>query len=201
MLIKYERILAYICPFCSSLSKSKISAFDFSGAGSKELYCSTAGCHEECGRITKRNNKYRINAECPICGDMHTYSADMTKFWTKPIISYKCPVSGINILFCGEAEEVNCAIEENTDYYSEIIPDFDDNSEENTILYEIIDCVHYLQSRNKISCVCGSENIAVQIINNNVVIICKKCKRVRVIETNEHNLAMLLNAEAVVIGS
>lgn len=201
MLIKYERTIAYICPFCSSLSEKTVNAFDFSGMGVKKLYCSTAGCHEECVKLSKKNNKYKISAECPICGDNHIYTVDASKLWEKRILTYKCPVSGINILFCGEENAVKTAIAESSEYYSDIIPDFDDGSPESKMMYDMLDCVHYLQNRGKISCVCGSENISVQVINNNIALICEKCRRIRIIETNEHNLAMLLNAEAIVIGS
>ncbi len=201
MIVKYERTAAYICPFCSNLTKKKISAFDFSGRVKAPLLCSTTGCREECARIALKNEKYKITVECPICGDAHSFTAAPVKFWNKRLLTYKCPVSGIDIIFLGEEKDVDAAVAEHTVEYADILPDYDDNSAESEMLYEILDCVHELRDNGKISCVCGSESISVQLINSCLVLVCDRCERVRVIETNEHNLAMLLNAEAIVIGN
>ena len=201
MIIKYERTTAYICPFCSNLTKKKISAFDFSGRDHKPLLCSTPGCREECAKITVKNDKYKISVECPICGDAHTFSVPSAKFWNKKLLMYKCPVSGIDIIFFGEEDTVEKTVTERSVDYTSILPDYDDNSEESEMLYEILDCVHELRDKHKISCLCGSESVSIQVINNCLVLVCDKCGRLRVIETNEHNLAMLLNAEAIVIGN
>ena len=201
MIVKYERTTAYICPFCSNLTKKKISAFDFSGRDHKPLLCSTLGCREECAKISFKNAKYNINVECPICGDAHEFSVPAVKFWNKKLLTYKCPVSGIDIIFFGEEDAVEKTVTERSIEYADIIPDYYDNSAESEMLYEILDCVHELQNRHRVSCVCGSESVSIQLINNSLVLVCDKCGRLRVIETNEHNLAMLLNAEAIVIGN
>ena len=201
MIVKYERTAAYICPFCSNLTKKKISAFDFSGRDHKPLLCSTPGCREECAKISFKNDKYKISVECPICGDAHAFSAASVKFWNKKLLTYKCPVSGIDIIFFGEEDAVEKAVMERGVEYEDILPDYDDNSPKSEMLYEILDCVHELRNERKISCVCGSESVSIQLINNCLVLVCDKCGRLRVIETTEHNLAMLLNAEAIVIGN
>lgn len=201
MIVKYERTAAYICPFCSNLTKKKIGAFDFSGRDNKPLLCSTLGCREECAKISVKNEKYKISVECPICGDSHVFAAPLAKFWNKKLLTYKCPMSNIDIMFFGEDDSVEHAVTEHSGEYSDIIPDFDDNSTESEMLYDILDCVHELRNEGRISCVCGSESVSIQLINNCLVLVCDKCGRVRVIETNEHNLAMLLNAEAIVIGN
>ena len=201
MIVKYERTAAYVCPFCSNLTKRQIGAFDLSLRDRTPLRCSTPGCREECAKISYKKDKYKITVECPVCGDAHAFAAQRVKFWNKRLLTYKCPISGIDIIFFGEEDAVGKAIAEHTPEFADIIPDYDDNSEESEMLYEILDCVHELRDNDLISCVCRSHNISIQIINNCVVLVCERCGRVRVIETNEHNLAMLLNAEAIVIGS
>ena len=104
-------------------------------------------------------------------------------------------------MFFGEEDAVEKTVTERSVEYADILPDYDDNSVESEMLYEILDCVHELRNERKISCVCGSQSVSIQLINNFLVLVCDKCGRVRVIETNEHNLAMLLNAEAIVIGN
>ena len=104
-------------------------------------------------------------------------------------------------MFFGEEGAITRTINEHMPEYADIIPDYDDNSVESEMLYEILDCVHELRDNDLISCMCGSHSVAIQLINNCVVLVCERCGRVRVIETNEHNMAMLLNAEAIVIGN
>ena len=130
MIVKYERTAAYICPFCSNLTKKKISPFDFSGREQKPLLCSTLGCREECAKISFKNDKYKITVECPICGDAHAFTAQSAKFWNKKLLTYKCPVSGIDIMFFGEEDAVEKTVTERSGEYADIIPDYDDNSAE-----------------------------------------------------------------------
>lgn len=201
MVVNYERIAAFICPFCSKITKRKINAFDFSGRGEKRLHCATLGCREECAKISLLGKKYKIEAECPLCGDVHVFSTSAEKFWNKPLMCYKCSMTNSNMMFVGDEAEVDRSFEEDSKYYSEILRDMDNNAGKSQILYEMLDCIHRLHSLNMISCVCNSEYIKIDIADNNVVLTCEECNRTRVIEATEHNLAMLLNAEAIIIGN
>ena len=202
MLVDLKRTVAYVCPFCSNISSKILSVFNFSGTDGIQLICPTHGCHEVCVYITQKNNRYKIDIECPLCGERHSYSISRESFWHKSIITYKCPVAGIDIFFAGEEAEVERRLNDSTDMYSDIIGDSAPEEDEETfnLLYAIIDRLHKLHERHRISCVCGHEEIDFNIVNGNVILTCTRCKKAKVIETSEDALTRLLNAHAVVIG-
>lgn len=202
MLVELKRIVAYICPFCSNISSKVISVFNFSGADKVRLICPTHGCHETCVNIQQKNSNYKLDIECPLCGEKHSYTISRESFWNRPLITYKCPVAGIDIFFAGEREKVEKVLDENTDMYSDIIDDLDDEADESlNILYIMIERLHSMKDNHKILCSCGGEEADLNVVNNNIVLTCRRCKKSKIIETTDENLTMILNAHAIIIGN
>lgn len=203
VLVDLKRIVAYICPFCSNISSKALSIFNFSGKDKIQLICPTHGCHETCVYITQKNQKYKLDITCPLCGETHSYTISKEVFWNKPLITYKCPAAGIDIFFVGEKKEVEKTLDENSDMYSDVIDDMDDDSDDDSfnLLYAIIERLHILKDSHKISCVCGGRDTELNVINGNILLTCSHCKKSRVIETSEENLIQLLNTHAIVIGN
>ena len=202
MLVDLKRIVAYICPFCSNISSKSLSVFNFSGTEKVQLICPTHGCHETCVYIAEKNSKYKIDIECPLCGETHSYRISKEHFWHKPLITYKCPVAGIAVFFAGERHQVELTLDENSDFYSDIIDDFDDNSSNKTfnMLYSIIERLHVLKDSRNLSCVCGSNEIELNVINGNIVLTCSQCKKSTILECSEKNLTKILNSHSMIIG-
>ena len=145
-----------------------------------------------------------------MCGDTHTYTTDFTKFWSKRLNSYKCPVSNVDVMYFGDEDAIDEATKEFYDYYAKLVefldePDesfeSDELSEETDLLYDIIETVNDLQNKGKVSCVCGWHRISLQVMKGDAVLMCTRCKRMRVIETTTHNFEMVLNAEEIIIGN
>lgn len=104
------------------------------------------------------------------------------------------------MFFIGEKDEVVKAIEENSDIYSEIIEELEDDEEELiNILYVMIEKLHVLKETGDISCVCGSDEIEMTVEGGNIVLTCARCGRSSRIEATGENLTRLLNMSAVVI--
>lgn len=205
VLVDLKRIVAYICPFCSNISSKALSVFNFSGNNKLQLICPTHGCHETCVYITQKNNKYKLDISCPLCGETHSYTISKESFWNKPLITYKCPVAGVDIFFAGEKSEVERTLDENSDVYSDIIDDMDDldpytDEMPFNLLYAIIERLHALSENGKISCVCGNKDIDLNVEDDNVIITCQSCGKSKLIETDEDSLIHLLNTRAIVIG-
>ena len=129
VLVDLKRIVAYICPFCSNMSSKSLSIFNFSGKDKVQLICPTHGCHETCVTIAEKHDKYKFDIECPICGDNHSYTTTKENFWNKPLLTYKCPVAGIDVFFAGEKDLVENMLNENTDMFSDILDEFDDDDD------------------------------------------------------------------------
>lgn len=205
MLIDLKRTVAYICPFCSNISSKSLSIFNFSGVDKLQLICPTHGCHELCVYITQKNHKYKIDITCPLCGETHSYTIDKEHFWNRPLITYKCPAAGMDIFFAGERKKVEKSLDENADMYSDIIDDIDNidaDPEDSSInlLYSIIERLHILKDNNKISCVCGEEDIDLNIVGGNITLTCPNCRKSRTLETSENTLIQLLNTHTIIVG-
>lgn len=200
MLVDLKRIVAYICPLCSNISSKSLSIFRFSGNDKVHLMCPTHGCHETCVYISQRGNKYKLDIECPLCGETHSYTISKDSFWNKPIITYKCPVAGIDIFFAGEHHEVERILDENSELYSDVMDDFDDDDLSFNLLYAMIEKIHSLKDANNVSCMCGCEDTEMNIISGNIMLTCKNCGKSKLIEATEENLTRLLNAHAIIIG-
>lgn len=203
MLVNLKRIAAYICPFCSNISTKSISVFNFSGDKKVNLICPTHGCHEICASITPKNSKYKIDIECPLCGGTHSYTVSKEAFWQKPLISYKCPASGIDTFFAGERHKVERALDEYSDVYSDILEDFEEVMHDDpfNLLYAMIERLHILQDKHLLSCVCDSDDIDLDIENGNIVIRCAHCGRTKKLEVSEDSLLRILNTNAIIIGN
>lgn len=199
MLVDMKRIVAYICPFCSNFSSKSLSIFNFSGMDTVKLICPTHGCHETCVSLTLKNSKYKLNIECPLCGETHSYSISKESFWHKPLITYKCQSTGIDIFFAGERDLVEKMLDENSDVYSDALDDLNDDSDFN-LLYLIIERLHELKDYDKLSCSCENNDIELNVIDGNIVLTCKDCGKTKILESTEENLTRLLNSQAVIIG-
>ncbi len=202
MLVDLKRTVAYICPFCSNISSRVLSVFNFSGTDRIQLICPTHNCHEVCVNITQKSDRYKIDVECPLCGERHTYSISRDSFWHKKIITYKCPAAGIDIFFAGGEKDVEKKLCESTELYPEALEELyeEDEDESFNLLYMIIERLHKLKDRRRISCVCGHEDVDFNIINGNIILTCARCKKSKLIETSEETLTRLLNAHAIIIG-
>lgn len=200
MLVDLKRIVAYICPLCSNISSKSLSIFRFSGKDKVSLICPTHGCHENCVYISPKSDKYKIDIECPLCGETHSYTITKESFWNKPLITYKCPAAGIDIFFAGKRREVEKVLDENSDLYTDIMDDLDEEDLSFNLLYAMIEKLHSLKDSHSISCMCGSEDTEMNIINGNIMLTCRNCGKSKLIESTEENLTRLLNAHAIIIG-
>ena len=202
MLVNLKKMVAYICPVCSNISSKYVSVFNFSGRDKLNLICPTHGCHENCVTINKKNDKYKIIVECPLCGGTHNYAISQDGFWHKKLMTYKCPAAGIDIFFIGDRYEVEKTLDESSDIYSDIIDEFEfEEDAAFSILFSIIEQLHKLRDTNDIECMCGSSNIDINVVNGNIILSCNKCGKTKVIEATEDTLMRLLNSNKVVIGN
>lgn len=199
MLIDYTKSFAYICPFCSALTKKNVNIFKFSGKGYIKFLCSSKSCHEECVSIRGKEFKYIVNIECPLCGGKHSYTVSKNKFWSEKPFSLSCPATGIDIFFAGSSDEIKKMFLKTEKQISELMDIEDNNSID--LIGDILECLYRLQSEHNISCICGNENVEISIADGNIVLICTDCGRIQVITPNKKNLEMLYNISSLIIGS
>ena len=120
MLLNYDRTAACICPFCSSVVEKPVSMFDFSGGTTVEIECDDGGCGEYCAEITPKGKKYKIEVECPVCTERHTFSVMGDNLWNKKITALECPETGMDIFFFGERDAVLKLANECVELYEDL---------------------------------------------------------------------------------
>lgn len=201
MILDFQRVVAYICPFCSNLSTRSLSLFNFSGGADIKLICPVNGCHEECAQIHQGKNKYRIDIECPLCGETHSHTIKPSSFWNKRLVTYKCPDANVEIFYIGEHNAVENALMQNAGIYDNLDDEYphEPDSEQINLYNKIIERVRYLYEHDCISCSCGNDRISAAVANNMLVFTCSKCHKTRYVEFSEDTLRLLKNAGSIVI--
>lgn len=208
MILNYNRMAAYACPFCSMISQHSVNIFDFSGDTPMSLNCAGHGCGEHCASIIPRGKKYRIDTECPVCMETHSFFIPRDKLWTNNVLTLKCPESGIGIFFIGMPAAVNEKLREHIDMYNELFDEYygddddapgDSFNENELILHGIAECLERLVDRHAVKCSCGSTNTALSIKNELITAVCRDCGRQISLPADEHTLIQLMNIKTFVI--
>jgi len=190
MTYKYEQCIAYICPFCSKISKETVNIFNFSGMQAIELCCSDEACFEPIVVIHPHKDKYKLVVDCAICGEKHTFEVTKTAFWNKDIITFSCPEAAeIETIFIGQKSNVEKALEEFNS----------DPTDYEHILYSIAKRLNSLLFSGHIRCSCGCHDIIPTTSGNRIVLACAECEKYMSIEVNEKSLEKILTSSDLII--
>lgn len=107
-----SRSIAYICPFCMQINTKNINIFEFSSHTPLKFLCEYDDCGEKCLYISRTKDKFKIDVECPVCEDVHSFIISSSGFLFKDLLTFKCPESNIDIFFIGDNEKVEKAVSE-----------------------------------------------------------------------------------------
>ncbi len=79
---------------------------------------------------------------------------------------------------------------------------FDDYFTDPFIMYELINHIHDMAENKKISCQCGSRNVAANIGADKIELICKNCGSVYIVNAaNQEDLEMVRKMQSITIKS
>ncbi len=199
MLLRLERTVAYICPICSCMNSKRINLFHFSGNRLLRLTCAHK-CEDFCVRILPKKGKYKIDISCPICGEVHCFLLKRATFWNKSFISFKCPASGVDIYFLGNADAVQEAIAEQESMLESMMQEEEHAFEDYDLLIsEIISRIYAISYAGNLYCTCGKSNIGITIEDNSIVLRCADCGATKIIYPIEECLTFLLNTDTIVL--
>ncbi len=191
MIEKMNQFVAYMCPACGAVTGRTLNIFDFSGGSSAELCCGTAYCKKQAASITPYKDKYKIAAECPICCTTHELVITKSAFWSRKYLELCCPESGIKLFFAGDAERINKAIKEQERTFSEISSAYGDDG----IVIDTYEVLEGMNACNEIHCECGSDNIAINLDEENerIILICRDCRSSMKITPSDEELERILD--------
>ncbi len=178
-------------------SINQLNIFEFSGNKTVSIECACDDCRENCIDISTYNNKYKIETDCPICGDTHTYNINKNVFWTRPVITLKCPMSGIDTLFIGEHDLISDSIKKQ----QHIFDDARMHHDELNLVLEILECLNSFADDSRLYCECGCKNIQAMVANDEVILSCPDCNNKRIFEISIDTLSMLLNLNSIILNN
>ncbi len=191
--------LALRCPECGKLSFHEISRFAFSRAGKIKAYC-PCGRHvvtvgrKQCGQLW-------LQIPCLLCETTHFLFYSSREFWSPLLHNLYCTETGLEIGFFGSEREVKdtaCTSEienhstfwengEEEDYFTD--PD---------IMYQVLNHLHDVAEKGRLSCPCGNRNLKVDIYPNRLELRCPACSRSMVIlAEKEEDLAAMKEMKTI----
>ena len=198
MIKEFKKAIGYICPHCSGITVREINLFDFSGNTACELPCASPMCAYRPVAISAKKDKYAISVHCPICDDTHLYNIRKITFWQKDFFVLHCPESGFGVLFIGDDKRIRDEITEQERLINELEDDFN-VGEELSIIFEAVEHINMLAKNDNIFCSCGSRNIAIEIYNDHITLLCRDCHLKKEIKTDKESLENLLKSSTIVL--
>lgn len=200
MLTDLTTSILYICPECSTVSMRTVSAFEIKKKGGLTIFCSGNGCRCRNALITDAGEKYKITAECPICGESHTFTLAKKTLWGRDFMILNCPQSGFGILFIGkDAKRLTNEYSAQSELIAGIIASNDDAYDGLDILFDIIELINSFAQNNLISCKCGGSDIAVNIDADSVSLLCKGCGKSITFRATDEDFELLSSLNKIVI--
>lgn len=198
MIKEFKKSVGYVCPDCSTISVQSVNLFDFSGSGTAELFCANPTCRHRLISFLTKKDKYAISVHCPVCEEIHTYKISKIAFWHNDFFVFHCPESGFGVLFIGDGEKIREEIKEQEKFISEIEENFT-VGEELSVIFEAVEHINALAKKDNIFCSCGSRNIAIEIDNDCITLLCRDCNKKKEIKTDKESLEDLLKLSTIVL--
>lgn len=190
----------YICPECSTSSLKTLSAFEIKKNNSLILKCSNKNCNCDNAFVSTSKDKYKINIDCPVCGDEHSFSLSKKTIWNKDFLILNCPQSGFGIFFIGkDIELLKKEHKAQEELIAGIIANNDELYDELDLLFEIVELINSYAQKNKIHCQCQNENIAININTDSITLKCKNCGRSAMFEAKIQTLNNLSELDEITL--
>lgn len=103
-----QTAVAYRCPACGNGVMSVVGVFSLSGDMIK-LKC-------ECGKsemliLRSQDKKIRLTVPCLVCPKPHLYTLAQSLIFSRDVLAFSCPYSGLDICFVGEKDAVTAAMQ------------------------------------------------------------------------------------------
>ena len=104
-----ETTVAYRCPHCGQTTVSVVGVFALSG----DLIRLKCGCKKSELQISYTSDrKIRITTPCLVCQKPHTFVLGAGTFFADRVLTYSCPMTGLELCFIGKKDEVLAAASE-----------------------------------------------------------------------------------------
>ena len=198
MLIKYRTTLAWRCPICGELSPDKINIFDFSGNNRLDLKCD---CDFVKVSIERKKHKYCLEYTCIFCESRHSVTYSAAEFWNGKIKEIKCLDMEAELGYLGSEAKIENFLETEAELnhiLSEL--EVEDYFSQPEIMLSILDELQVIAQNSKLICQCGNLDIDIEILPQELRLICENCQGTTTINTEtQEDLQVLKQMQKVKI--
>ena len=180
--------IAYRCPECGTVIFGLVSEFAL-GASMLRLKCD---CGKSALDITPtRDKKIRLSVPCVLCRDNHNFVISPALFFERDIFLGGCPYSNLDVIFIGDKDKVDLAVEKNTKDLEKLIKDMEvetleelqpEDMDEDEVLpdAQVYDLIRFvvkdLEAEGRIDCPCHSGNYDLRYAPGGIQVFCPECE-------------------------
>lgn len=176
MLITTSSAVAMRCPKCGKMDFYALSLFAFADNGTRKYQCS-------CGfplmsMSTKDRKTFCLQVACYFCDSTHIYYHNFKDVWSEDVLTLYCPETDFEIAYIGPREKVKKSVCKQSKSLSELADDvgFANFFDDAAAMYTLLDAVHKITEKGKLSCQCGNQNIEMEIFSDYIELQCPDCK-------------------------
>ena len=180
--------VAFRCPICGQAILSGLNLFRISG---DMLRLKCPDCDTALTVNSTNDGKFRLSVPCMFCPKPHSFVLSKETLFDKELFTLPCGLSGMDLLYVGNEEQVMAALEQSDKLLDEML---DDNEKEQLsalhrgeseeapdpgVEHVVRFLLCELEEEKKISCFCdGKDELPLydfQILSERVRIFCHCC--------------------------
>ena len=181
--------IAYRCPECGTIVFGLVGEAIAHAASMLRLKC-------ECGKsaldITPtQDKKIKLSVPCVLCRDNHNFVLSPALFFERELFTGGCPYSNLDIIFIGEKEKVDEALQKNTEALQKLIKDMEvetleelqpEDMDEDEVLpdAQVYDLIRFvvkdLEADGKVDCPCHSGSYDLRYAPGGIQVYCTECE-------------------------
>lgn len=201
MLMDSKVTIAYKCAICGTFKFFSVYLFDLLNKKEFHLICN---CKKSEVIFSDSNlNTLKIKVPCIACDEPHIHSINRKKIIDRKILVLNCINTSIPQAVIGEDSEVRSKIDSHERELDDLINMFGyDNYFINTqVMFDSLNRIHDIAEKGKIICECGSNEIDVVLLPDKILLNCKECPGVKIINasTNE-DLKTIQKIKGIILG-
>ena len=181
MIISTQRSLALRCPLCGRLGNHTISIFDFSKRTPLRVIC-------KCGFNkliinTKNFKEFYLHLSCLICEEIHIIKFTRQELWEKSVLVIRCTETGQELGYLGDETVLDKIIKQKQNDIESIMNNlgFDDYFTNPQVMLEVLNHLHQLAEQNQMFCLCGNNQIEIDVFPEKLELHCSFCQSLHII--------------------
>lgn len=179
---------------------TQVSRFNLGRSGSQQLLCS-CGHHQL--TVGVRQRQVWLQVPCYLCDGLHFLYYTPSEFWGAGLKQLNCTETDLQLGVFGDPEAVSAYAKPGCSELERILGDaaFDDYFDQPEIMYQALSVVRELSEEGNVSCICGGQEITVDVFPDRLELACLDCGRHRVVPAaTDEDLSWLLGASHLQVG-